>query len=286
MSTSAALPDAAPPARRPDRRRISRRARPLRPLRWSLRSGNADSRRSSVSSAGCASTCMSRGFQAQLTAQLTSWVGRPTALTFAARLSARWGAQLWLKREDLAHTGAHKINNAIGQALLAQRLGARRIVAETGAGQHGVASAAACARLGLPCTVYMGVDRHGAPGAQRGTHAPAGCRGRARDHGRSHAARRHRRGTARLGVGSARNLLSARLGRGPASVPLPGARAAVRDRPRSARADARRNGCSAGCGHRLCRRRLQFHGRLSCVHPRHHGRDHRRRGGRARRGPG
>jgi len=96
------------------------------------------------------------GFQAQFTAQLTSWVGRPTALTFAARLSARWGAQLWLKREDLAHTGAHKINNAIGQALLAQRLGAKRIVAETGAGQHGVASAAACARLGLPCTVYMG----------------------------------------------------------------------------------------------------------------------------------
>ena len=97
-----------------------------------------------------------RDFQAQLTEQLTRWVGRPTALTFAARLSARWGARLWLKREDLAHTGAHKINNAIGQALLAQRLGARRIVAETGAGQHGVASAAACARLGLPCTVYMG----------------------------------------------------------------------------------------------------------------------------------
>jgi tryptophan synthase beta chain len=95
-------------------------------------------------------------FQAQLSAQLTSWVGRPTALTFAARLSALWGARVWLKREDLAHTGAHKINNAIGQGLLAQRLGAKRVVAETGAGQHGVASAAACARLGLPCTVYMG----------------------------------------------------------------------------------------------------------------------------------
>jgi tryptophan synthase beta chain len=95
-------------------------------------------------------------FQAEFAEQLSGWVGRPTALTFAARLSARWGAQLWLKREDLAHTGAHKINNAIGQALLARRLGARRIVAETGAGQHGVASAAACARLGLPCTVYMG----------------------------------------------------------------------------------------------------------------------------------
>ena len=95
-------------------------------------------------------------FQAEYAGQLHSWAGRPTALTHATRLSARWGAQVWLKREDLAHTGAHKINNAIGQALLARRLGARRIVAETGAGQHGVASAAACARLGLPCTVYMG----------------------------------------------------------------------------------------------------------------------------------
>ncbi len=95
-------------------------------------------------------------FQQELTQQLNTWVGRPTALTFATRLSARWGAKVWLKREDLAHTGAHKINNATGQALLAKRLGARRIVAETGAGQHGVASAAACARLGLPCTVYMG----------------------------------------------------------------------------------------------------------------------------------
>jgi tryptophan synthase beta chain len=96
------------------------------------------------------------GFQAELNGELKSWVGRPTALSRAPRLSARWGAEVWLKREDLAHTGAHKINNALGQALLAKRLGAQRIVAETGAGQHGVASAAACARVGLPCTVYMG----------------------------------------------------------------------------------------------------------------------------------
>ncbi len=87
---------------------------------------------------------------------MREWVGRPTALTHAPSLGRRWNADVWLKREDLAHTGAHKINNAIGQALLARRLGATRIVAETGAGQHGVASAAACARLGLPCTVYMG----------------------------------------------------------------------------------------------------------------------------------
>ncbi len=85
------------------------------------------------------------------------WIGRPTSLTRAGRLGEAWGAQVWLKREDLAHTGAHKINNALGQAHLALRLKAQRVVAETGAGQHGVAAAAACARVGLPCTVYMGV---------------------------------------------------------------------------------------------------------------------------------
>ncbi len=95
-------------------------------------------------------------FRAELERELRDWVGRPTALSPAPHLSKRWGARVWLKREDLAHTGAHKINNALGQAMLARRLGARRVVAETGAGQHGVASAAACARVGLPCTVYMG----------------------------------------------------------------------------------------------------------------------------------
>jgi tryptophan synthase beta chain len=95
-------------------------------------------------------------FQAEFHQELKTWVGRPTALSFAPTLSRRWGAKVWLKREDLAHTGAHKINNAIGQTLLAKRLGAKRIIAETGAGQHGVASAAAAARLGMPCVVYMG----------------------------------------------------------------------------------------------------------------------------------
>jgi tryptophan synthase beta chain len=95
-------------------------------------------------------------FQTEFHYELKTWVGRPTALTHAPALSERWGADIWLKREDLAHTGAHKINNALGQTLLAKRLGARRVIAETGAGQHGVASAAAAARLGLPCVVYMG----------------------------------------------------------------------------------------------------------------------------------
>jgi tryptophan synthase beta chain len=95
-------------------------------------------------------------FLEEFHSELKSWVGRPTPLTHARELSRRWGAQVWLKREDLAHTGAHKINNSVGQVLLAKKLGAKRVIAETGAGQHGVASAAACARLGMPCTVYMG----------------------------------------------------------------------------------------------------------------------------------
>lgn len=95
-------------------------------------------------------------FLEEFHAELKTWVGRPTPLTHARGLSRLWGAEVWLKREDLAHTGAHKINNSIGQVLLAKKLGAQRVIAETGAGQHGVASAAACARLGMPCTVYMG----------------------------------------------------------------------------------------------------------------------------------
>ena len=96
-------------------------------------------------------------FQSELARVLRDWVGRPTPLTDAPRLAAAVGlGRVLLKREDLAHTGAHKINSAVGQALLAKRMGKRRVVAETGAGQHGVASAAACALLGLECIVYMG----------------------------------------------------------------------------------------------------------------------------------
>jgi tryptophan synthase beta chain len=106
--------------------------------------------------AGAKAALADASFQAELAAELQDFVGRPTPLTLAKRLGEAWGIELWLKREDVAHTGAHKINNAIGQALLAKRLGARRVIAETGAGQHGVATAAACARLGLPCRIYMG----------------------------------------------------------------------------------------------------------------------------------
>jgi tryptophan synthase beta chain len=97
-------------------------------------------------------------FQAELQAQLASFVGRPTSLHFVPRFSqlVSPGVKVYLKREDLAHTGAHKINNALGQGLLARRMGKQRIIAETGAGQHGVATATVCAMLGLECIVYMG----------------------------------------------------------------------------------------------------------------------------------
>ena len=97
------------------------------------------------------------GYREELDRLLHSYAGRPTPLTYATRLTeALGGARVYLKREDLAHTGAHKINNALGQALLARRMGKRRVVAETGAGQHGVATATVCALLGLECVVYMG----------------------------------------------------------------------------------------------------------------------------------
>src|SRR5690606_10691335 len=95
-------------------------------------------------------------FKEDLKVLLRDYVGRPSPLYYSNRLSQKYGAQIYLKREDLNHTGAHKINNTIGQILLAKHLNKKRIIAETGAGQHGVATATVCALLGLPCIVYMG----------------------------------------------------------------------------------------------------------------------------------
>jgi tryptophan synthase beta chain len=108
-------------------------------------------------------------FQAELDLLLRDYVGRPSPLYLATRLSEAVGHRVYLKREDLNHTGAHKINNALGQALLAKRMGKRRIIAETGAGQHGVATATACALMGLECTVFMGAEdtRRQMPNVQR-----------------------------------------------------------------------------------------------------------------------
>jgi tryptophan synthase beta chain len=109
------------------------------------------------------------GYRAELGGLLRDFAGRPTPLYLAERLSELAGREIWLKREDLMHTGSHKLNNALGQALLARRMGKHRIIAETGAGQHGVASATVCALLGLECVVYMGAEdiRRQAPNVQR-----------------------------------------------------------------------------------------------------------------------
>lgn len=108
-------------------------------------------------------------FDQEFRALLKDYVGRETPLYFAARLSKEAGVRVWLKREDLCHTGAHKVNNTIGQILLAKRMGKPRIIAETGAGQHGVATATACALMGLSCEVYMGAEdvRRQAPNVKR-----------------------------------------------------------------------------------------------------------------------
>ncbi len=111
----------------------------------------------------------SREFRRELAGYLTNYVGRPTPLTYAGNLSGKLDLHLYLKREDLCHTGAHKINNAIGQVLLAKRMGKERVIAETGAGQHGVATATAAALLGLKCRIYMGTEdmRRQAPNVAR-----------------------------------------------------------------------------------------------------------------------
>ena len=135
-------------------------------------------------------------FQAELDELGRSYAGRPTPLTLAERFAP--GKRLYLKREDLLHTGAHKLNNALGQALLALRLGKRRIVAETGAGQHGVATATVCARFGLDCVVYMGSEdmRRQRPNLER--MAPARRRGAAGRVRHAHAEGGDQRGDPRL----------------------------------------------------------------------------------------
>ena len=113
---------------------------------------------------------------------LTHYVGRPSPLYFAERLTRHLGgAKIYFKRDELNHTGAHKINNVLGQVLLARRMGKTRIIAETGAGQHGVATATACALFDLPCVVYMGAVDVDAADAQRVPHEAAGRRGAAGD---------------------------------------------------------------------------------------------------------
>ena len=131
--------------------------RPLRPIRRHVRPGNPDGPLAGTRHRLSDRAKNDPAFQAELDGLLHDYVGRPTPLYFAERWTEQLGgAKIYLKREDLLHTGAHKINNALGQILLAKRLGKKRIIAETGAGQHGVATATVCARFGMECVIYMG----------------------------------------------------------------------------------------------------------------------------------
>ena len=196
------------------------------------------------------------------------YVGRPTPLYFARNLTdLGGGARIYLKREDLAHTGAHKINNALGQGLLAKRMGKQRIIAETGAGQHGVATATVCALLGLECIVYMGeVDiARQSPNVFRmkllGAEVRPGPLRLADTQGRD------QRGDPRLGRQRREHLLYHRLRRRHAPVPDDGPQFPIGHRAGSACPDARRDRRAAGRRRRLRRWRLERDGNLLSVHP-------------------
>jgi hypothetical protein len=185
-------------------------------------------------------------FQAELSSLLADYAGRPTPLYFAKRLTeSLGGAKIYLKREDLLHTGAHKINNALGQGLLAKRMGKKRVIAETGAGQHGVATATVCALLGLECVVYMGDVDMERQESEREAHEAAGCGCVRRLVGVEDAQRRDQRGHARLGHERADDLLSAGQRARRASLPHHGARLSSLHQPRdeSANPAKRRAGC-------------------------------------------
>ncbi len=184
-------------------------------------------------------------YRAELERLLRDFAGRPTPLYRAERLSERAGRPVYLKREDLNHTGSHKLNNALGQALLAKRMGKRRIIAETGAGQHGVATATVCALLDLECVIYMGTEdtRRQAPNVQR--MELLGARVQPVDAGAQDAEGGDFGGDPRLGHERGGHPLCDRLGRRPRSLSGACARPAARDRRRGARADARARGASA-----------------------------------------
>ena len=221
-------------------------------------------------------------FRAELDDVLRDYAGRPSILTECHNLGGRLGVRVLLKREDLNHTGSHKINNVLGQALLAKRMGKTRLVAETGAGQHGVATRHGGGAVRPRVQGLHGRRRRRAPGAQRVPHAAARRRGRGRAQRQPHAEGRRQRGDARLGRHRRRHALLPRLGDGPAPVPVDGARAPPGDRRRGARAvpraDRRRSRRRRG----LRRRRLE-RGRALRRLRRHRGPPRRRRARRRRR---
>ena len=160
----------------------------------------------------------SEEFKKEFEQLLRDYVGRPSPLYLAKRLSEKYGCKLYLKREDLNHTGAHKINNTIGQILLARRMGKKRIIAETGAGQHGVATATVCALMDMECIVIYGKDGCRTPTYQCGENENAGSYRYSRYFRKHDLERRNQRSDPRLVLPSCRHLLYYRLYRRPSSL--------------------------------------------------------------------
>ena len=205
-------------------------------------------------------------FRREMDGHLKNYVGRPSPLYFAERLTAHFGgAKIYFKREDLNHTGAHKVNNVLGQIMLAKRMGKPRVIAETGAGMHGVATATLCAKFGLECVVYMGAVDVGRQQPNVLRMKALGAEVRAGRVGREDAQGRDERGAARLGHQRRRHVLLHRHGRGPASLSDDGARLPVDHRQRDARADAGGRRPAAGLADRLHRRRLERDGAVPSV---------------------
>ena len=238
-----------------------RREWPVRRFRRALRLRNPDAADPGARGASTRRPRPTTSFWAEMDDLWTHYVGRPSPLYFAERLTEHLGgAKIYLKRDELNHTGAHKINNVLGQIILARRMGKTRIIAETGAGQHGVATATVCAKFGLKCVVYMGahdVERQ-APNVFRmsllGAEViPVTSRAR-------HAEGRDERRAARLGHQCARHLLLHRHRGRPASLSGDGARFPVDHRQGSPRADAGGRGPSARHADRRHRRRLERDG--------------------------
>ncbi len=224
----------------------------------------------------------SEEFQRELNHLLHTYAGRPTALSFAKRVTDDLGgARVYLKREDLAHTGAHKINNVLGQALLARAMGKRRVIAETGAGQHGVATATACALLGLDCEVYQGAEDVERQSLNVFRMELLGARVIPVESG-SRTLKDAINEAMRDWVTNVRDdLLLHRLDHGATSVSHAGARLPARDRHRGAAPDPGDRGPASRRAGGLRRRRLQRHGPLPSVpggHPGAHGRLRGRRG--------
>ena len=225
-------------------------------------------------------------FMAEFEYELKHYVGRPSPVYHAKRLSEQYGgAQIYLKREDLNHTGAHKINNTIGQALLARRMGKKRVIAETGAGQHGVATATVAARYGMECVVYMGAEdiMRQAPNVFRmkllgATVVPVSSGSKTLKDALNEAMRDWV-----TNVESTFYILGTAAG--PHPYPDAGARFPVRDRPRSPAQMPRNDRPPARCGDRLRRRRFQRHRHFPSLHPDDRCAPDRRRSRRARASP-